>query len=206
MPDVRPCGKYVVARSAERCRMRDEMSSEGRGIDVMVYYRTKGLEEDQWERDGDRIDAACRTPAQDAEGRRRGGELDGGNKLKKAEKKEDKSKGITQSRIGRRSCKLRDRTQNDVGAPPGSGTTHRRQSKCTCEHVRTVVVELAAGVRAKTTMMMRRMNESSTVSILSMTFGRLKPVGNRAKVTWEESSAQQSMSIKHDREPNTKRD
>ena len=53
--------------------MRDKMSSEGRGIDVMVYYRTKGLEEDRWKRDGDRIDAACRTPAQDAEGRRRGG-------------------------------------------------------------------------------------------------------------------------------------
>lgn len=182
--------------------MRDEMSSEGRGIDVMVYYRTKRLEEDRWERDGDRIDAACRTPAQDAEGRRRG-ELDGGNKLKKAEKREDKSKDITQSRTGRRSCRLRDRTQNDVGAPPGSGTTHRRQSKCTCERVRTVVVEPVAGVRAKTTMMRRRTNESSTVSILSMTFGRLKPV---RKMTWEELSAHKSMSIKHDREPNTKGD
>lgn len=106
-----------------------------------------------------------------------GGEKKGGDRLKKAEKREDTSTGIIQNRIGRRSCRLRDRTQNDVEAPPGPGTTHRRQNKCTCGRVRMVVVAVAAGVRAETTRMMRKTNESSTVSTLSMTFGRWEPVG-----------------------------
>ena len=107
-----------------------------------------------------------------------GGEKKGGEKPKKAEKKEDKSTGVIQSRIGQRSCRLRDRTQNDAGAPPRSGMRHRRQSRCTCERVRMVAVAFVVGARAKTTMTMRKMNVSSTVSTFLMTFGRLRPVRN----------------------------
>ena len=59
--------------------------------------------------------------------------------------------------------------------------THRRQNKCTCERVRTVVVAFVAGVRAKTTMTTRKKNESSTVSTSLMTFGKSEPVRNRTE-------------------------
>jgi len=134
------------------------------------------------------------------------GEKKGGDRLKKAEKREDTSTGIIQSRIGRRSCRLRDRTQNDVGAPPGPGTTHRRQNKCTCGRAQMVVVAVVAGVRAETTRMMRKTNESSTASTLSMTFGRWEPVRNRTKTMPEAWSAHQFTSIRYDRKPNTKED
>jgi len=79
------------------------------------------------------------------------------------EKKEERSKGIIRSRTGRRSCKLRDRTQNDVGVLQGLGTTRRRLDKCTCGRARTAAVALVAGEKAGTTMMRRKLNEFSPV-------------------------------------------
>ena len=110
----------------------------------------------------------------------------------KVEKREEKLGDIIRSRTERRSCRLRDRTQNGAGAPPGPGTTHRKQSKYACEHVRVVVVAFVAAVRVKTTRRMRMMSQSSTVSSFLMTFEKLRPVGNRIKITPEAMSAHPS--------------
>lgn len=136
-----------------------------------------------------RIDANCRAPGKRCRERKAGmggrweSEVTGWRKWRKRKRTQ---KSIIQSRIGQRSCRLRDRTQNDVGVPPGPGTTHRRQNKCTHERVRTVVVALVVGETAETTTMMRKiLNESSIVSTFSKTFGKLRPVRNNIKKTLE---------------------
>lgn len=111
-------------------------------------------------------------------------------------KRDQSQKNITQSRIGQRSCRLRDRTQNDVGVPPGPGTTHRRRNKCTHERVRMVAVALVEGETAETTMMRRKtLNESSIVSTFSTKFEKLRPVGNHIKMTSEAWSVHPSNMI-----------
>ena len=91
----------------------------------------------------------------------------GGDRSKKGveEKKKKRSqKDIIRSRIGRRSCRLRDRIQNDVGVPPGIGTRHRKQSKYAYGCVRTVAMVLVAKVKVETTMKRSRLSEFSIVS------------------------------------------
>ena len=150
-----------------------------RGIDMMVYSRTKGLEEDQ--RMSSKIEIGwtqiAERPVQYAESGRPGTDGRREKGWREVEKKEDKTKNIIRSRTGRRSCRLRDRTQNDAGVPPGSGTTHRKPNRCTYERVRMVVMVLVARETGGTRMMMRnQMNESSTASSFLMMFGKLKPM------------------------------
>ena len=97
---------------------------------------------------------------------------------------EEKTYAIIRSRTEQRSCTLRDRTQNGAGVPPGPGTTHRRQSKCTYERVRMVAMALVAEGRVGTKMTSRKMNRFWTVSTFLKKLGKLKPgrdnVGQRA--------------------------
>jgi hypothetical protein len=101
------------------------------------------------------------------------GERNGGDRPRKVEKTSQKD--IIRSHIGRRSYTLRDRTQNDVGVPPGTGTKHRRRSKCAYGRAQTAVVVLGAGAKAKTTTMTRRLNELSIV-LSEMKPAKLRPV------------------------------
>ena len=115
-------------------------------------------------------------PKEEAEGRNSGageGEEKGGDRPKKGKKKRSQ-KDIIRSRIGRRSCTLRDRTQNDVAVPPWTGTMHHRQSRCAYGRARMGAVELVVTERAETTTKRRRTNGFSIVLNRKM-LAKLRP-------------------------------
>ena len=93
----------------------------------------------------------------------------------KREKKKRSQKDIIRSRIGRRSCTLRDRTQNDVGVPPGTEMTHHRQSKCAYGCAQTAAVVMVIEGKAETMMKRRKMNEFS-IALNSTILAKLGPV------------------------------